>query len=47
MKFCLGGAEGKGPLESHVNGRIILKRILKNWNGNAWTGCITVRDRKK
>jgi hypothetical protein len=35
-----------GQLESRVNGRIILKRILKNWNGKAWAGFITACDRK-
>ena len=47
-KVLLGGEnpEGKGQLESRVNGRIILKRILKNWNEKAWTGFTTARDRK-
>jgi len=31
----------------NVDWRIILKRILQNWNGKAWTGFITAHDRKK
>jgi hypothetical protein len=48
-KVLLGGGEpeGKGPFESCVNGSIILKSILQNWNAKAWTGFITAHDRKK
>ena len=38
--------ESEGPLgRPGLNGRIILKRILKKWDGEAWTGLIWLRIR--
>jgi hypothetical protein len=40
----VGRPEGRNHLEDPgVDGRIILKRIFKKWDGGAWTGLIWLR----
>jgi len=37
-------SEGKRPFgRPGVDGRVILKSIVKNWDGEAWTGLIWLR----
>jgi hypothetical protein len=40
----VGRSEGKRPLQNlGVDGCVILKWILKKWNGEAWTGFFWLR----
>jgi hypothetical protein len=43
-KALMGRPEERDHLEGHgLGGRIILKWILKDWNGEAWTGLVWLR----
>jgi len=43
-RVLVGRHEGKKPLGiSGIDGRVILKRILKTWDAEPWTGLIWPR----
>ena len=43
-RVFVGKHDGKRHLEDlGVDGRIMLKRIFKQWEGEAWTGLISLR----
>jgi hypothetical protein len=43
-RVLVGKPEGKRPLgDPGVDGRIILKRILRKWNVGVWTGLSWLR----
>jgi hypothetical protein len=43
-RVLVGKPKGKDHLEdSGVDGRIILRRIFRKWEGEAWTGLIYLR----
>ena len=43
-RVLVGRPEGKRSLgRSGINGRVILKRILKTWDAEPWTGLIWLR----
>jgi len=43
-RVLVGRPEGKRPLgRSGIDGRIILKRILRTWDAEPWTGLIWLK----
>ena len=43
-RVLAGRREGKRPLErSGIDGRVILRRILKTWDAEPWTGLIWLK----
>ena len=40
---CVGDKNAYRVRDQGVDGRIILKRILKDWGGRVWTGLICLR----
>jgi len=43
-RVLMGRPEGKRPHgKSGIDGRVILKRILKTWDAEPWTGLIWLR----
>ena len=42
-RVLVGKAEGKRPLGTHLDGRIILRWILRKWDVGVWTGLSWLR----